>query len=167
MEKATKILSDEHQNILTVLSTLEKECSNMEVIDKLFFNKVISFIRNYSDKFHHAKEEDLLFKELGKVEMHCDPTKQMLYEHDIGRNLVKQLEEALNNNNVAQIKLNSNEFIQLLREHIHKEDNILYPMADEALTLNQQEFLLSEFNKINNQNIQIYIDFVEECKNRI
>ena len=166
MEKATTILSYEHQNILTVLSTLEEECFKMELIDKSFFIKVISFIRNYSDKFHHAKEEDLLFKELGKVEMHCDPTKQMLYEHDIGRNLVKELEISLNNNNVAKIKLHSNEFIQLLREHIHKEDNILYPMVDEALSSSQQILLLEQFKQLNTQDINLHLDFVEECKQR-
>jgi hemerythrin-like domain-containing protein len=166
MEKATEILSNEHKLILTVLSALKKECSNMESIDKSFFIKVIDFIQNYSDKFHHAKEEDLLFIELGKIEMGCDPLKQMLYEHELGRNLVKKLEVAVHNNDKNQIIVNSNEFIQLLSDHIHKEDHILYPMADEYLSLDQQDFLLSEFNKVNNQDIQIYSDFVEECKNR-
>lgn len=61
MGKITKILSDEHKNILRLTKLIEKECESGENINKDFFIKAIYFIRNYADKFHHAKEEDILF----------------------------------------------------------------------------------------------------------
>ena len=100
MNTLTKILSDEHQNILKLIDMLQKECDALESgkkIDKDFFGKAIDFIQNYADKFHHAKEEDILFVELCKdtARMHCNPVPQMLMEHDMGRDFVKKMKEGL------------------------------------------------------------------------
>ncbi len=139
MANLTKTLSEEHKHIITVAQALQKECSALEkgkAIDHVFFEKAIDFIRNYADKFHHAKEEEILFKELCKesTEMHCNPTTQMLYEHDMGRTFVKELEAGLKDNNKNKVIENGHQYSQLIQEHIFKEDNILYPMADDALS---------------------------------
>ena len=83
MKNPTKILSDEHRHILKVISALAKECDAIESgkdLDKDFFEKAVDFIRNYADKFHHSKEEDIFFVELNKdnVQMHCNPVEQMM-----------------------------------------------------------------------------------------
>lgn len=166
--KPTKILSDEHKNILKVIEALNKECDLLESgkeLDKDFFNKAIDFIRNYADKFHHAKEEEILFKELCKdtVEMHCNPTQQMLHEHDLGRNFVKEMEQGLNENNKEKVIENARGYAQLLQEHIYKEDNILYPMADEALNKNMQKSILEKFKKLN-KNKEKYLSFLKKLK---
>ena len=153
MKTATEILSLEHENILKFIDALLKKCEVMEKkkeIDSDFFEKAIDFIRNYADKFHHAKEEDILFKELCKdtVEMHCNPVEQMLYEHDLGRNFVKGIEEGLKKNDMGKIIKNSKGYADLLREHIYKEDNILYPMAEQSLGKAIKTKMLKEFERI-------------------
>jgi len=157
--KATEILSKEHEYILNVVSAIENECHNLETeknLDKGFFAKAIDFIKNYADKFHHAKEEEILFKELKKENvqgrMHCSPMDQMLHEHHLGREFVKNLEEGLKKNNMEKIIENARGYCQLLREHIFKEDNILYGMADEALTDKEQDFLLKQFKVSDEKN---------------
>ena len=152
MKKPTKILSDEHKNILKFIDILDKKCDDAEEckgIDKEFFKKAIEFIRNYADKFHHAKEEDILFKELcsDEVELHCNPVEQMLHEHELGRGFVKGMEAALNKDDKEKIIENARGYIQLLQEHIFKEDNILYPMADSALSEKVQKLILEKFEK--------------------
>jgi len=154
MTKSTKILSDEHKNILKIADALEKECDAIKqgkLIDKDFFIKAIYFIRNYADRFHHAKEEDILFKELCKGDeqgkMHCSPVEQMLYEHDIGRNFVKKTEEGVKENDKRKSVENAIDYVRLIREHIYKEDNILYPMADEVLDKKTQQNMLKKFEK--------------------
>ena len=149
----TEILSAKHQNILKAINLLLKECQEIESgkeLNKIFFNNAIYFIQHYADKFHHAKEEDILFKELGKdtVEMHCNPSTQMLYEHDLGRGFVKEMIDGLKNNDKEQIIQNARSYGQLLQEHISKEDNILYPMANEALNLNIQTSMSEEFERV-------------------
>jgi len=56
-----------------------------------------------------------------------------MVEHDEGRHNVKMMEEGLAENNKDKLIKGAQGYIGLLREHIFKEDNILYPMADEAL----------------------------------
>lgn len=144
MISITKVLSDEHQNILKVIDVVLQECEQLEngkTVDVKFFQKVISFIKNYADGFHHSKEEDILFKAMleGMENMHCNPIPVMLNEHDAGRQYVKGMEEALQNDDVDKLIENASGYCYLLQNHIYKEDNILYPMAEEALNDVQKE----------------------------
>ena len=150
--KPTTILSDEHKNISKVIETLVNEYNNLsagKAIDKDFFEKAVHFIQNYADKFHHAKEEDILFVELHKddVQMHCDPIPQLLHEHDLGRNFVKEMIEGVKENQKEKVLQGARGYTDLLKEHIFKEDNILYPMADEALSDQAQESMLEKFKE--------------------
>jgi len=64
MQKPTEILTSEHKNILKVIDTILAKCGELESgaeIDKDFFTKAIDFIKNYADRFHHAKEDNILY----------------------------------------------------------------------------------------------------------
>lgn len=153
MKKPTQILSDEHKNILCVINRILKECDGIDSDNSLnenFFIKAVDFIKNYADKFHHSKEEDILFAELNKdgVLEHCNPIGQMLHEHDLGRGFVKGLSEAVEKGDKAEAVKNARGYCELLQEHIFKEDNILYPMADEALKDTTQKEIAEKFSKI-------------------
>ena len=175
-EKPTKMLMEEHQNILKVIGALVKECDAIEAgaeVDKDFFEKSIDFIRNYADKFHHAKEEDILFVELCKdtIEMRCDPTQQMLHEHDMGRNFVKAMEEGVQENDKEKVLQNARGYAHLLQDHIYKEDNILYPMADEALSQQMQESMLEKFKEAEREKFgdgvkEKYLSLAKELEKR-
>lgn len=159
MEKPTTILSEEHQHILKVLDALRRECESIQAggeVNKNFFSKAIDFIKNYADKFHHVKEEDILFKEMSKdsVGMHCNPIEQMLYEHNLGRGFVKGMEEGLKENNKEKVLENTDNYIELLKGHIFKEDNILYPMADEVLSQDVQKSILELFSQAEKQKFE-------------
>ncbi len=152
--KTSKMLIKEHKKILKEVEKLGKECTKIESgasINKAFFEKMVEFIREYADKFHHAKEEDILFKEICKNEnnFHCNPVKQMLLEHQEGRKFVRGILKGLKENNSKDIVQNSEDYIRLIREHIFKEDNILYPMADENLSKKTLDNMYKKFNKIN------------------
>ncbi|MAH43043.1 cation-binding protein [archaeon] len=176
LSKTSTILFNEHKNILKVIKSLEKECENIEKgkdIDKTFFREAIEFIRNYADRFHHAKEEDILFKEFNKkVEQepgcaHCNPVEQMLIEHDEGRAFVKAMEQAVEKEDKNNVIENARGYAALLQEHIFKEDNILYPMTDDALDEKTKEQMLEKFNKIQDERKdeeKKYIQFVRGLK---
>lgn len=171
--EAIRILSNEHENILIAINFLNKECNALnegKKLDSKFFIKIIDFIRSYADKLHHAKEEDLLFKELcgDSVNLHCNPTQQMLHEHELGRNFVKGIEEGIKKNNITEIIENSKNYAQLLQEHIFKEDNILYPMADEALDKKTKDAMLKKFLDIDRKKqkvIKKQLAFIKRLKN--
>jgi len=153
MKNITQILSDEHQIILKTIDAVLRECTEIEngkTLKVEYFQKTIDFIKNYADKFHHAKEEDILFKAmLENVEnLHCNPIPVMLHEHDEGREFVKGMEQGISENNTAKIIENARGYGMLLQNHISKEDNVLYPMAEEALTNEQKEVVIHKYIEV-------------------
>ncbi len=152
MKNVTNILSEEHQNILRIINVILKECNDLEQgknLEKSFFEKAIDFIKNYADTFHHAKEEDILFKVMCEStgRMHCNPIPVMLHEHETGRQYVKGMEESLKENNKQKIIENAQGYAYLLQDHIYKEENILYPMAEQSLDEQQRERILKMYDE--------------------
>jgi hemerythrin-like domain-containing protein len=80
------------------------------------------------------------------------PIAVMLHEHEMGRAFIKGIAEGaakIGNDPVAakQIAENAKGYIELLRNHIGKENNILFPMADRALSAEDQADLGKAFEK--------------------
>ena len=151
MTNVTKVLSDEHKNILKFIEIMQEK---VEKWSKQQIEKAIFFIRNYADKFHHAKEEDILFKEFCKSEnLHCNPVEQMLFEHDEGRKFVKAMEEANEKGDKGKVEENARAYAELLQQHIFKEDNILYPMTEEAIK--DKKAMIRQFEKTNKEKKKI------------
>jgi len=140
----TQKLKDEHQLILRMLALLEKNAlltKQGSCNDYRFYLDGVDFVRNYADRFHHAKEEDVLFEALignGMPRLNS-PVAAMLMEHDQGRAFVLGLEQAATralNGEAGQEKAivaQARGYLQLLREHISKEDDILYPLAERVI----------------------------------
>ncbi|BCR05970.1 cation-binding protein [Desulfuromonas versatilis] len=140
----TKVMVEEHQLILRMIALLESNTALMEegkFRDWQFFLDGVDFIRHYADRFHHAKEEDVLFKALVKNGMpeQNSPVAAMLMAHDQGRAHVRAIEEAAQkaldgeSGQLGVIAENARGYAALLRDHIDKEDNILYPLAEKVL----------------------------------
>jgi hemerythrin-like domain-containing protein len=140
----TQVMVKEHQLILRMITLLEKNVVLMEqgrFRNWQFFLDAVDFIRNYADRFHHAKEEDVLFVELIKNGMpeKQSPIEAMHIEHDQGRAFVRNMADAAEKalageaGQVSIIAENAKGYITLLREHIDKEDTVLYPLAERVL----------------------------------
>jgi len=143
-ENVTQVMMDEHQLILRMITLVEKNSALLEAgkfRNWQFYLDAVDFIRNYADRFHHAKEEDVLFVELVKNGMPAksSPIEAMLMEHDQGRAHVKGMEEAAQKaqeGQTGQIPIlaeHARSYAALLRGHIDKEDSILYPLAERVL----------------------------------
>lgn len=153
MENITNALSIEHQNILKVIDLVLNECAELndgKEPKKVFFSEVINFIKNYADGYHHAKEEEILFKAMlqDQYGMHCNPIPVMLMEHDEGRNYVKGMENALLSGNKEELIENAKGYCFLLQQHIHKEDNILYPMAEDSVNELLKQEVIKQYNSV-------------------
>jgi hemerythrin-like domain-containing protein len=141
----TTDLVEEHKLIKRMIDVLEKSIAKLEkgeTVNPLVFEQATDFVRNFADKFHHAKEEDILFKEMVKKGMpeKDSPIEAMLIEHDQGREFVKGVVNATedlqkgNKEAVKELIRNAKGYIELLREHIEKENDILYPLAERMFT---------------------------------
>jgi|Deesub1362B_J571_1020462.scaffolds.fasta_scaffold00004_106 hemerythrin-like domain-containing protein len=158
MSRPTSILMDEHRVIKKMLKVIENICHRLregEKVPREDLSKVINFIRTFADKCHHGKEEDLLFPAMEEagVPKESGPIGVMLTEHEVGRKYVRNMKEAIENLDesgraVSDFIDNAEGYIQLLEQHIYKEDNILYPMADNLLTEEKMKDLLKRFNDV-------------------
>jgi len=161
---ATENLMKEHQLILRYVDLMERYAavSLKNPHAPILLEKAacfIEFIHEFADDFHHAKEEDILFRylEVPGVLTHCNPVPQMLMEHEKARELVRNMEHALQAKELSRLAENAAQYAGLLREHIYKEDNILYPMGERGLSDEAKTALLEECaeteNRLNSQDI--------------
>lgn len=152
MEKASQDLYHEHDNILVTLNILEKICSSLKSVSKTDLHdvgQIIYFIRIYSDKCHHGKEEGFLFPALEEAGIKKEniQVSEIILEHQLSRELVIQMQKSISCNTIEIGKFikASFSFIDLLRDHIKKENLILFPLADSLLPENKQKELLENF----------------------
>jgi hemerythrin-like domain-containing protein len=161
---ALQILVDEHRLIKKVLDWGEAEIARIDKgqpPDAAKLVQALDFIRNFADRCHHAKEEGLLFTYMNDRGMprQGGPIAVMLHEHDLGRSYVAAAAAALDGAGrgdrgaLAKLRENLAGYISLLRAHIEKEDNILYPMAERLLDAAAQEALLRDFERVEREEI--------------
>ena len=140
----TRVLVEEHQLILRMIALVENNTARLEAgrfRDWQFYLDAVDFIRNYADRFHHAKEEDVLFAALVANGMPAkqSPIEAMHIEHDQGRAHVRAIAAAAlkardgEAGQEAIIAEHARGYAALLRGHIDKEDTILYPLAERIL----------------------------------
>ncbi len=144
-------LVDEHSVIKRVLALIPAALQGLDVStieDRRKVLGIIDFIRSYADKFHHAKEEDVLF---GLFDPDLEILKAMNQEHTIGRGHVKAVLEAIEKNDNGEITARLSAYRELLTAHIKKEDEVLYPWMDEKLSMPQVGELFSRFSATDEQ----------------
>ena len=141
-------LSSDHKKILEKLTELEGVIRD-SVVDKDKIEEFLLFTETFAEPHHH-KEEQVLFPALEKkgIPNEGGPIGMMLQEHEIKRGFVKDLKEALADNKDEEMKTAAKSIISLLREHIDKEENILYPCAKDALTEEELAALAPQCEKI-------------------
>jgi hemerythrin-like domain-containing protein len=140
-------LVDEHVLIKRLLALIPSIIDYVETsvgIDKELIMGCVDFIRCYADKYHHMKEEDILFK---SVDEQAEIIQIMYKDHDTGRNHVRQVVEGVKNGNKTQIREHLNGYRDLLTQHIKKEDEILYPWIDRQLSDTQVGEIFQKCNE--------------------
>lgn len=159
MSRATEELMHEHRAIERVLAFMEKASTRLEAGERMpsdLFARTLSFASDFVDRCHHAKEEDVLFVSMvnAGVPKEGGPVGVMLAEHTAGRRYIAASKEALAAyeqsapNAAAALAENLRGYAKLLREHIMKEDNVLYPLSDRVLAEEEKAAMVREFERI-------------------
>ena len=159
---ATEILRGEHRVIEQVVGCLEKlahQCITEGKLDQQSAHQALDFFQTFADRCHHVKEEAHLFPllEAKGFPSDCGPTSVMRAEHDQGRRFMQSLADAVDGaaagkaEAVQQFASNAQAYARLLRDHIAKEDQRLFPMTDQALTGADQEALVAAFESVEDQ----------------
>ena len=162
--RATAELKKEHRAVETMMQVLEQMCRNLDngkAVPAEHLDQVIEFIRVFTDKCHHGKEEELLFPalEAAGIPNQSGPIGVMLQEHGTMRNIIAKLADAIddykqdNPKATGQIIASAREYMAWLTPHIDKEENILFMMADARLDEAKQDALFEDFEKLEEERI--------------
>jgi hemerythrin-like domain-containing protein len=160
----TEELKEEHQGILVMLRILEQVAGRLEATEKVeldHLEKMVGFFQTFADQCHHGKEEGLLFPALEKagVPKERGPIGVMLLEHEEGRGYVRKMRDALGRHKMGdssalkEFAENARSYVNLLSQHIHKEDHVLFPMGEKVLSREVKEKLSEGFEKIEAERI--------------
>ena len=158
MTTATQNLENDHVQILRLIEVMEcitqSDNPNVEHMETL-----VKVIREFADGLHHAKEEQFLFPLMVQkgFSNETGPVAVMLHDHVEGRNFVKGMAEKISlykqgeTTALKAIYKNMLGYADLLKNHIGKENNVLFRMADNAFTTAEQQSLLLDFTKVENE----------------
>ncbi|MFY9341893.1 MAG: hemerythrin domain-containing protein [Planctomycetota bacterium] len=132
------VLSAEHQTILAVLGAMANEQRHLLAggsVRTAFWNPALEFLEQYADRCHHGKEELALFVELERAGLPPThgPTVCMRNEHELGRQGRRAMLDALHARDGSGLAVAVGAYVELLRDHIEKEDQVLFPMAKSML----------------------------------
>lgn len=156
---ATEELKTEHRAIERMLAVLEVAVRRLDGGQRVrpdLFRDAVDFVRNFADRCHHGKEEQNLFPRMEErgVPRAGGPLGVMLFEHEQGREYIGAIAGATedydggNASAARTIADNARGYIGLLRDHIAKEEQVLFPMADGVLTPDDQRELEQRFQQI-------------------
>ena len=159
MVNPVDMLYEEHRHILKVvdgLKCIRQALDEGWTPDRELLREIVSFMREFADHCHHAKEEDLLFPALidhGVPEGGC-PIGGLLGEHGRGRKLVSQLAEAIDTYDTEPdaardaMKQSLDGIIRLYPDHIWKEDEMVFPMVARLFSEAELAELQAGFDRV-------------------
>ena len=158
MGTATNVLMNEHRGIEKMLRAIEKEIPALRAgkADSVpLFEQAVDFFRGFADGCHHYKEEQVLFPALVAKGFSTEsgPVAVMLAEHEQGRGFIRAMADAIERSRTGDAKALSDlayaaeRYAGLLSAHIQKEDNVLFVMADRALSEAEQVKAAEDFER--------------------
>ena len=149
--KSTKFLIQEHKLILRALDVLDAMSTSVESsgkIDEDDADKILDFLRWFGDAHHQAKEETILFPALKSAAAAQDrPIQHMVHEHGQDRALIQEMETAVRVNKLSEFVSRANKLSSTLRNHIYKEDDILFELAAQVLDAASDEKVLDRLSR--------------------
>jgi len=156
--KPIEDLKAEHEGILVMLNILERMSEKIAAgenvpIDHL--KQVLDFLQVFADKCHHGKEERLLFAALEKagIPEKDGPLGVMLSEHGRGRQFIAEMKDLLisfekGESGALMVLTNpALQYVSLLRSHIWKENNVLFPMAEKTVSTQELNLIGEQFDR--------------------
>lgn len=161
---ATQDLRNEHEGIKVALAVLDHLANEIEAdravnVDDL--EQIVDFLKTFADRCHHGKEEDLLFPalEAAGIPKENGPIGVMLADHTQGRDYIRAMNDALagvREGAPADRKafaVAAQGYARLLRDHIEKENNVLFVLAEQRLSPEEHVRLVEGFERIEQERI--------------
>ncbi len=148
----SKKLIIEHEIVTDYLNLMESLLQKKEGTRRDKFVRdngatLVDFLQQYADKYHHAKEEGILFKYLDNPDAfnQNNPVYKMIYEHDEARGFILAMVDGIEREDYDTFYKYASHYIALLRDHISMENKVFYPMAEDVLSAEIKTLILKEY----------------------
>lgn len=153
--KSVERLKSEHELIERGLTLLEKAVARLEAGQPLpegFPQWALRFFQQFADQCHHAKEEDVFFPVLKQrgIPEQGGPIGVMLHEHVLGRDFVGRMREASQAQpfDAHTFADAARQYLPLLRQHIFKENNVLFHLAERVMSEADDADVTGRFSQV-------------------
>jgi hemerythrin-like domain-containing protein len=155
VQRAIEVLMGEHRLIEQALGSLETYAAEIRAGAPVLRDMIAdyaTFFREFADGCHHGKEEDILFQRMIErgFARETGPLAVMYHEHELGRAHVQAISACAASPvdiDPALVLRQADACVPLLRQHILKEDRILYPMALQVLSPLELDAMNTEFER--------------------
>jgi hemerythrin-like domain-containing protein len=148
--KCIEVLTTEHKTMLRitdVLDSMSKQARDHGDYATADVEAVVDILRRFGDQHHQAKEEGALFPIFTGS---CDPTeyaavRHMFFEHEQDRALMSGIQDSIARYSAPHFAEYASRLATVLRNHIFKEDNILFETINDHLSAEDDARVMSEF----------------------
>lgn len=158
--KPTEDLMFEHKAItlmLSVMSNISASIKDKKVFYTNDVEKIVDFLSVYVDKCHRNKEESVFYPALLLSKNPFKNIGLIINEHKIGKGYLDEimccvvsckLGSSFSCERIADCMIN---YVELIQNHIQKEENEYFPLANKALTEEAQSEMSKQFKLINDE----------------
>lgn len=148
-----QVLMDEHEIISSVEARI-KGLNNSWQDDAENYKKnvlmLLAFFKEYSDKFHHHKEEEVLFKELRNNPdfLLNEIIEELEGHHEEFRDTIQEIENVLNKEEYEKVQGLLSGYFNDLLDHIAVENDELFIMTESLFSEDELERMYFLFQDI-------------------
>lgn len=150
MSNPVQVLFDEHELIISAIDLAKKSEKLIDKDNALYETTVrdlIVFFRNYADKYHHYKEEEILFPEMAiQNELLAEGIiKEMLQNHEDFREMIADIEKSLNKKDYPSANATLQKYTEALLDHIAVENDEVFQAAESLFTEDELQKMYFRF----------------------
>jgi hemerythrin-like domain-containing protein len=145
---ATADLRHEHEVILRGLDVLERLAERLaagQPVGEATLRGLVELLQTFADRCHHGKEEDHLFPAI-RAKGLGDNLAVFLDEHEEGRGYVRTL--ASGGAPSGERAAAARRYVGMLRDHIQRENEVLFPLADELFSPDEHAALARAYEDV-------------------
>jgi hemerythrin-like domain-containing protein len=156
MAIALNIIRDEHRSIAAVLHGMKELVFRIRErgakIDPRVFRAMLYYLDTFSERMHHPKEDRYLFAPLRKLGTGADAViDELEREHAEGESTLRRVEQCLlryeegGDREFPEFAREIDRFVEGYWEHMRKEEEIVFPLAEKLFTPSDWEAIDSAF----------------------
>lgn len=154
----TENLTKEHKDIIELLNIMNKIADKIKSKDVFYTSdveEIIDFLKFFIEKSHHGKEE-IFYPELkfAGIPIELESLSIMMYEHTLAKNYLKDIYSCVENCKIGNsfsgelLADSLKNYVVLIKNHIQKEEEIIFPLADKELSQEKQTDIYRQFENI-------------------